>query len=161
MSILTMSANLPAKSGVTALSRAPSKQTTTDKGFLDKLSNFIPTEILAPYAAALSLAPQYSWNVTTVHWIFVAVCPFLLILFALAQSTGNNKTWPAWAPLTWRALAATAAFAVWALSVPSNPLQQTVGGAAMAGFLAITIAPILEALDSIVMKLLGFQNGQL
>ena len=50
--------------------------------------------------------------------------------------------------------AATIAFAVWALAVPSNPVQAAVGGAAVAGFFALIVSPVLTAVDAIVLRLL-------
>jgi hypothetical protein len=57
--------------------------------------------------------------------------------------------------LVWRAVAATVAFAVWGLSVPTNPLQASLGDAAATGFFALIISPVLWATDAIALRLLG------
>ncbi len=122
---------------------------------LDALTKFIPAEMLAPYVTALSLAVNQGWDAADLYWGFVIATPFVFLLFELAKSAIDKKPWPDKSPLVWRALAATIAFAVWGLSVPTNPLQAVIGGAAVAGFFAVVVSPILWAADAIVLRLLG------
>ena len=122
---------------------------------LDALSKFIPTEMLAPYVTALSLAVTQGWNVKAIYWYFVVATPFVFALFSFARQAIDQKPWPALSPLVWRAVAATIAFAVWGLSVPTNPLQAAIGGAAVAGFFALIVSPVLWAFDAIALRLLG------
>jgi hypothetical protein len=121
---------------------------------LDALSKFIPTEVLAPYVTALSLAVTQGWNVTAIYWYFVAATPVVFVLFSFAKQAIDQKPWPAIVPLAWRTFAATVAFAVWGLSVPTNPLQAAIGGAAVAGFFALIVSPVLWAADAIALRLL-------
>jgi hypothetical protein len=122
---------------------------------LDALSKFIPTEMLAPYVTALSLAVTQGWNVKAIYWYFVVATPFVFALFSFARQAIDQKPWPALPPLVWRAVAATIAFAVWGLSVPTNPLQAAIGGAAVAGFFALIVSPVLWAVDAIALRVLG------
>jgi hypothetical protein len=122
---------------------------------LDALSKFIPTEMLAPYVSALSLAVVQGWNARAIYWYFVLATPVVFVLFSFAKQAIDQKPWPALMPLTWRAVAATIAFAVWGLSVPTNPLQAALGGAAVAGFFALIVSPVLWATDAIALRLLG------
>ena len=122
---------------------------------LDALSKFIPTEMLAPYVSALSLAVAQGWNARAIYWYFVVATPVVFVLFSCAKQAIDRKPWPALIPLAWRAVAATIAFAVWGLSVPTNPLQTALGGAAVAGFFALIVSPVLWAADAIALRLLG------
>lgn len=122
---------------------------------LDALSKFIPTEMLAPYVTALSLALAQKWDAQAIYWYFVVATPAVFVLFSLAKQAIDQKPWPALMPLAWRAVAATVAFAVWGLSVPTNPLQASLGGAAVTGFFALIVSPILWAADAIALRLLG------
>ncbi len=122
---------------------------------LDALSKFIPTEMLAPYVTALSLAVAQGWNAKAIYWYFVMATPAVFLLFSFAKQAIDQKPWPALIPLAWRAFAATVAFAVWGLSVPTNPLQAALGGAAVAGFFALIVSPVLWAADAIALRLLG------
>jgi hypothetical protein len=54
--------------------------------------------------------------------------------------------------------AAPGAFAVWALSDPTNPMQDKLG-AVFAGFLAIVVSPVLTAVDAIVRALFEKLNS--
>ncbi|MCQ8130361.1 hypothetical protein [Methylomonas rivi] len=127
----------------------------------DSLTKFIPTEVLAPYAAGLSLASTQHWDPFTIYLGFIFATFGLTILFEFAKAAADKKSWPALPPLIWRAFAAAIAFAVWALSVPTNPLQSSVGGAEVAGFLAMLVSPVIYALDTIVMRLFEVsQNKQ-
>lgn len=126
---------------------------------LESLTKFIPTEILAPYIAAFEVGKDAGWSPGGIYLIFVIAAPLLLILFEFGKAAASKLPWP-WPPvLIWRALAAAAAFAVWGLAVPQNPYQEMVGGAAVAAFFAMTISPVLVALDAIALRLLGVTSN--
>jgi hypothetical protein len=132
--------------------------TTSDK-IMDMLSKFIPTEILAPYVAALSLitTKAITWNEETIYIVFIVATPIVFLLFHYAKiASSDQKPWPTkvdYPVLIWKALAAGVAFAVWALAVPTNSLQDSVGGPAVASFFAMVISPILTAIDVILVRL--------
>lgn len=121
---------------------------------LDALTHFIPTEMLAPYVTALSL----NWNAPSVDIGFIIATPFASILFYFAKIALANKPWPdrkGIALLVWKAIAALIAFVAWQFAVPTNTWQAAIGGAAVAGFLAIVTSPILTAIDAIVSRLIN------
>lgn len=164
MSINAMTNDLPRRSERKAEAFALSPEAGEDSSVdgksgttqaLNALSKFIPTEMLAPYAAALSLATTQQWNASTIYWWFVITTPLVFLLFEFSKVAIDRKPWPIIPPLAWRAIVATIAFAVWGLSVPTNPLQSEFGGAAVTGFAALIVSPILTALDAIALRLLG------
>jgi hypothetical protein len=168
MSLNAMTNDLPRRSERKAEALALSPEAGEDSSVgekggatqaLNALSKFIPTEMLAPYAAALSLATTQLWNASTIYWWFVIATPVVFLLFEFAKVAMDHKPWPIIPPLAWRAVAATIAFAVWGLSVPTNPLQSEIGGAAVTGFAALVVSPILTALDAIALRLLGVQQN--
>jgi hypothetical protein len=128
---------------------------------IDVIAKFIPTELLAPYVAALSLINEETveWKGETVYVLFIAATPIAFLLFHFAKiAVDKTKSWPKMADLpllVWKTAAATAAFAVWAIAVPTNQLQTAVGGAAVAGFIAIAVSPVLTAVDVIMVRLFG------
>jgi hypothetical protein len=156
MSLNGLVSDLPPAGGRAFGTPAPNEASNTDRAW-EVLTRFIPTEILAPYVTGLSLAPAQAWDPTVVYIGFIIATPIVFFLFQLAKAATSGKPWPALLPLIWRAITATAAFSVWGLSVPSNPLQAVIGGALVAGFLALIVSPVLAALDAIVLKVLGVQ----
>jgi hypothetical protein len=124
---------------------------------LDALTKFIPTELLAPYVAALSLASTQHWKTISIYLCFIAATPIAYLLFEFAKVAMENRTRPPVLPMIWRGISATVAFAVWGLAAPTNGLQDTLGGPAVAGFFATIVSPILTALDAIVLWLLGIK----
>lgn len=143
------------------ISKKGGEPSTADKAF-DSLSKFIPTEMLAPYVAALSLiaTKDVTWKEGRVYLIFVLATPIMFLLFHIAKiALDANKPMPSKADipkLIWKAVAAMVAFAVWAIAVPTNSLQTTIGGAAVASFFAIVISPILTAIDAILIRLFNW-----
>lgn len=126
----------------------------------DAIAKFIPTEVLAPYIVVMELigTNQITWSATGVYLSFIIATPVLLILFEFAKAAEQGLEWPAALQLSWRALAAAIAFAIWSLSIPENPFQSKVGGIAVAGFLALLISPVLAAIDLIVMRVLAIKQ---
>ncbi len=153
MSLNSLSNDLLKPGGV----RAEGQPSTADMA-IDALSKFIPSEMLAPYVSALSLiaAKSVSWNEGKVYWIFVSATPVAFLLFHIAKiALDPNQHMPTKSDipkLVWKALAAGVAFAVWAIAVPTNGLQNTIGGAGVAGFFALVISPILTAVDVILAR---------
>jgi len=116
---------------------------------LEMLARYIPTEIIALYLAALSIAPAFKETLhvepPVLYWFGVVLTPILLTAAYLTNSWKANhelpklKDWP-W----WKAFAATAAFATWALAVPGNGLIATASAASVTGFMAILVSLILS-----------------
>jgi hypothetical protein len=133
----------------------------TRKAF-DALAKFIPTEALAPFIMAMQYAGQASsaWDETIVYWTFVFATPFLLIIFEYARTAASNNEWPDKRQLAWRAIAAGIAFAIWGLSVPGNTYQAALGGVAFTGLMAVSISPILTAIDAIVMRVIRDRDSK-
>ncbi|MDX9992517.1 MAG: hypothetical protein RBS68_10760 [Anaerolineales bacterium] len=154
MSLNSLSNGL-SKQGTLKIRRQESAADTT----IDALSKFIPTEILAPYVAALSLiaAKSVTWNEGKVYWIFVFATPAAFLLFHIAKiALDKDKSMPTKSDLPeliWKALAAGIAFAIWAIAVPTNGLQNIIGGAGVASFFALVISPILTAIDAILLRI--------
>ena len=153
MSLNSLSNNLLKQGSLKVIGQGSATNTA-----IDALSKFIPTEILAPYVAALSLiaAKSVAWNEGKVYWIFVIATPAAFLLFHIAKiALDKNQSMPTKSnlpELLWKALAAGIAFAVWAIAVPTNGLQNTIGGAGVASFFALVISPILTAIDAILSR---------
>jgi hypothetical protein len=126
---------------------------------LDTLVKYIPTESITLYVAAVSATPALKATLTFVnevrlYWFFVVLTPLLFILIYAGKRASLNlpplpslKSWP-W----WKLIAATIAFVVWALVVPTNPY---IGGplqGAVAGFAAILVSTFLSLLAPIFDK---------
>lgn len=158
MSLNSLSNDLLNPGGI----KAAGQPGTADKA-IDALSKFIPTEMLAPYVSALSLiaARSVSWSEGKIYWIFVFATPLAFLLFHIAKialDPGQNMPTKSDIPkLAWKALAAGVAFAVWAIAVPTNGLQNTIGGAGVAGFFALVISPILTAVDAILTRIFKWE----
>ena len=95
-----------------------------------------------------------AWDMVTVYWAFVIATPFLLVIFEYARTASSDLEWPETGLVFWRAIAAGVAFAIWGLSVPSNTYQAMLGGVAFTGLMAVSISPILTAIDAIVMRVI-------
>ena len=128
----------------------------------DALARFIPTEALAPYIMAMQIAgePDGTWNPKHVYWVFVILTPVLLVIFECARTAASGDEWPDRLQLTWRAIAAGLAFAVWGLSVPGNTYQAALGGVAFTGLMAVSISPLLTAIDTIVMGMIRAKGNR-
>jgi hypothetical protein len=142
---------------------------TTDNVF-EALTRFIPTEMLAPFVAGMSLLAvqlsdkklteaQHVEQAMSLYGWFTVATPLVFVFFYYVKIAMEKKPWPNLNTdgpfLFWRAFLALMAFAVWGTSVPTNPAQVSVGGPAVAGFLAIIISPILFGLDTIFMRAMG------
>lgn len=125
------------------------------KNALSMLVKYIPTESITLYIAALSAAEALItlWSYLTpvfIYWFFASLTPILVLLIyfgkrkvaGLKPTIPSLREWP-----SWKTFAASIAFLVWALAVPSNPY---VGGAlqgALVGFLAVFVSTILSVFE--------------
>lgn len=154
MSLMTLNRDLPVHEvKAFGLESGGSRGDKSDS--LDALSKFIPTEMLAPYVAFLAYASQNdALSPESIYLWFVVATPIVALFFQYAKSAKNDMPWPDLRAVIWRSIAATVAFAVWALAPPGSAYQAGVGGPAVAGLVAVIISPILTGADAIVLKLL-------
>jgi hypothetical protein len=114
------------------------------------LTKYIPTESVTLYVGAVSAADALqsvaSWLTPDfAYWFFVGFTPALLLLIYLRELAIAGKQW--WEPNKWpywRMIAATIAFAVWALAVPGNPIIAGDGAAAVASLGAVFVSTLLN-----------------
>lgn len=158
MSIYAMIKDIPKKPTVSAMAFNAELDEVKVNEALENLTKFIPVEILAPFTMAMSLSKDISIGTSTIYLIFVALTPIAFFLFATADKLTKKNEWPIISILLWRAFVATIAFSSWALTVPGNPYQEAVGGAIAACLAVIIVAPILLAIDTIVMRSIGEAN---
>jgi hypothetical protein len=126
---------------------------------VNSLVQYIPTEVVTLYVAALSATPVVrsaipTFDTRVTYWGFTLLTPLLLLLvYASKRSTSGLpalpivKEWP-W----WKMFAATVAFLVWALAVPSSPYVSGEIGSLAAGFGAIVISTFLSLLEPIFQR---------
>jgi len=119
----------------------------------EALARYIPTEVVTLYIAAASAMGALKQalpgvNETNTYWFFVVVTPLAFLVVYAGKRLANNETalpglaqWP-W----WKLVAATAAFAVWALAVPTTPYLTGVAGGAVAAFFATFVSVLLSLL---------------
>jgi hypothetical protein len=111
-----------------AANRGAIPQLPTKDDVLTGLTKYIPTESVTLYVAALSsLEALKAIGLTSAiaYWFFVCFTPLLMIILYLRQLAVAGKVWkiPASQWPWWKITASTIAFSVWALAVPSNPLN--------------------------------------
>ena len=116
---------------------------------LKALEKYIPTEVLALYIPAISIAPSFQavfgLDAAFLYWSFAV----LTVLFAMGtymKSMTNNSlalpsvpVWP-W----WKALFAMLAYLVWALTITANPYVKTPEQIAVTGFGALFVSIVLN-----------------
>jgi ABC-type arginine/histidine transport system permease subunit len=85
-------------------------------------------------------------NETNTYWFFVIVTPLVFLVIYAGKRIANDQSalpglrqWP-W----WKLFAATIAFAVWALAVPTTPYMTGAGGGAVAAFFATFVSVLLS-----------------
>lgn len=160
MSLATLTSDLTRpqilEAGLEGVAATADSTASQARKAFDALARFIPTEALAPFIMAMQIASGEgsTWNQATVYWAFVIATPFLLVIFEYARTASSTARWPDKRELTWRAIAACIAFAVWGLSVPGNTYQEALGGVAFTGLMAVSISPLLTAIDAIVIRVL-------
>jgi|SRR5687767_806843 len=122
---------------------------------LSMLVKYIPTESITLYIAALSAAAalkSFSSRVTPefIYWFFGILTPVLVLIIyfgkrkvaKLQPTIPSLLEWP-W----WKTIAATIAFLIWALAVPTNPYVDDPLQSALVGFLAVFVSTILSVLE--------------
>jgi hypothetical protein len=142
MSINTLALDAVANSS--AMRQPPSKDDV-----LAGLSKYIPTESVTLYVAAISSLPALKdtgISPAATFWFFVCLTLVLMLLLFLRQLALAGKDWKIsvaqwpW----WKIIASTAAFAVWALAVPGNPLK----------FADATVSGVVSALAALFVSTL-------
>lgn len=146
MSINTLALDAAAKSG--AIIQPP-----LNDDVLAGLTKYIPTESVTLYVAAVSslmALKDVGLTPAIAYWFFVCFTPVLMLILYLRQLAIAGKVWKI--PVTqwpwWRIIASTVAFSVWALAVPSNPLNfldPAVSGV-LAGLAALIVSTLLNLL---------------
>jgi hypothetical protein len=146
MSINTLALDAVAKSSAM-------RQPTSKDDVLAGLSKYIPTESVTLYVAAVSslmVLKDIGLTPAIAYWFFVCLTPVLMLILYLRQLALAGKNWKIsvaqwpW----WRIIASTVAFSVWALAVPSNPLNfldPSVSGV-LAGLAALFVSTFLNIL---------------
>lgn len=122
----------------------------------EALARYIPTEVVTLYIAAASAMAAIKTtfptvNETNTYWFFVFLTPVVFLIVFAGQRKANNQSaipWPHKWPW-WKLFAATTAFAVWALAVPTNPYLSGPEGGAIAAFFATFISIVLSLLAPI------------
>lgn len=122
---------------------------------LSMLVKYIPTESITLYVAALSAVAalqSFSPRITpkVIYWFFATLTPILvLVIYFGKRSVAKLKpTVPTlWQWPWWKTIAATIAFLVWALAVPTNPYIDGALKSALVGFLAIFVSTILSVFE--------------
>jgi hypothetical protein len=129
---------------------------TKGSNALDSLARYIPTEAITLYVAACSAMASLKEKIPAnaelwVYWIFVVLTPilFLVIFMGKRRSAGLSalpaiSKWP-W----WKLVAATIAFGVWALAVPTGPYSGGEVSGIVAAFCALFVSTILTLFEPI------------
>ena len=125
----------------------------------EALARYVPTEIVTLYIAAASAMEALKQalpavNETNTYWFFVMITPIVfLIVFAGKRVANDQSAWPGIRGVPyWKLFAATIAFAVWALAVPTTPYFQGVAGGAIAAFFATFVSVLLSLLTPLFEK---------
>ncbi len=138
------------------LAEAPTEDKTKASSALDALVRFIPTETITLYVAALAAMPAlqatFSWiDETNLYWTFAVLTPMLVVLIILGKRRSAGlavlpplRKWP-WYTM----FAATIAFLVWALAVPSSPYLTGEAGKVVAAFGAVLVSTFLTLLEPV------------
>lgn len=136
----------------TAASQVKSKPSAA----FEALARYIPTEVVTLYIAAASAMEAIKKtfihvNELNTYWFFVVLTPIVFLIVYAGQRKANNQTpipWPSKWPW-WKLTAATIAFAVWALAVPTTPYLSSPEGGAIAAFFATFVSVALSLLAPI------------
>lgn len=122
----------------------------------EALARYIPTEVVTLYIAAASAMAALKEalpgvNENNTYWFFVIVTPVVFLVVYVGKRLANQQ--PALPPLGqwpwWKLVAATVAFAVWALAVPTTPYLTGAAGGAVAAFFATFVSVLLSLLAPI------------
>jgi hypothetical protein len=123
---------------------------------LEMLTKYIPTEIVALYISALSIAPAVDQTLKmtkeVLYWAGVVAAPVVLVLVFLGNARTGGKPLP---PVRdwpyWKAIASMFAFAAWGVAIPGNWwVSSNAQLGLVAGFLAIVASYALSIIGRIV-----------
>ena len=148
--------SLPVPPATTRAATEVAVQDNQISNTVNALVKYIPTEIVTLYVAAASATPAVrsaipDFDARITYWGFAILTPLLLILvYASKRASSGLATLPPVSQLPWwKMVAATIAFLIWALAVPSNPYITGDSGAVVAGFGAVIISTLLSLLEPI------------
>jgi len=104
---------------------APAGPTAEIGKALDSIGTYVPTEIMATYLGLLAIIPatsqhRYLW---LIFWLFLVVTPVVVWIGVSAAHPGRGLSLPLVAFKSWpwlSMIAATLAFAVFAISLPGS-----------------------------------------
>lgn len=126
---------------------------------LDQLVKFIPVEVITLYVAAVSATESIKlalpgYTARTTYFICIGITPVILLLVWLKERRANDLTLSSGLrklPL-WQMIAATIAFAAWALAIPDGTSTATDSAALGAGYglLALLASTVLNLIDGAV-----------
>ena len=143
---------------VTYASGQPKIEPKSSAAF-EALARYIPTEIVTLYIAAASAMAALKQaipaiNETNTYWFFVFITPLVFLVVLGGKRVANDEpAWPGFGKLPlWKLFAATTAFAVWALAVPTTPFFDGVAGGAIAAFFATLVSVLLSMFAPIFEK---------
>ena len=120
---------------------------------LSQLIEYVPAETISLYLASVAALPvlveSVPWiTAVRVYWVYALLTPLLYVLmYAGKRNAAGEARWPSFSkwktwPI-WPMVAATVAFLVWALTVPSGPYLTDDGGRVLSGLLAIIVSTLL------------------
>jgi hypothetical protein len=133
--------------------KAVQLQPTAVQNALAILTKYIPTEIVTIYVPAVGVAEALKYTKESIYVAFLLLTPVILFLVLQGQRKANGLALLTWATApVWRFFAATVAFAVWGLSVPSPPFLSETEGALIAGFAAMAVSTLLSLIEPLVEK---------
>ena len=139
---------LRANASAEALQAVQEKDNTASAA-LQALEKYIPTEVLALYIPAVSIAPAIQ-SVLGLDVVFIyrasAVLTFAFAMGTyMSQMRANNLPLPSWLRWPWwKAVFATIAFLVWGLTITRNPYISTPDQIAVVGFGALFVSITLN-----------------
>ncbi|HVG23900.1 MAG TPA: hypothetical protein VND45_07080 [Thermoanaerobaculia bacterium] len=144
--------------GVPGASDPPPQQQFNSRvaAALDALVRYIPTEIVALYLSALTIAKALEDELhigpEALYWLGVLATPVALLLVFLANARRGGKPFPPFGDWPkWKTLAATLAFCVWGLAIPGNWWAAgNASRAAIMGIGAIVASFVLSTIGDIV-----------
>ena len=130
---------------------------------LGALTKFIPTETITLYISAVAAtglvqsSPDLSTDWFTpkaVFWFCLGFTPLVVYLLYVRQLRLSGREFqsclrPSW-KLSWRMVAASISFIVWALAVPNNAIVTGPGWSAIVGVAALFVSSILNLLEDAV-----------
>lgn len=138
------------------LARKPPMESKAGSEAINALTRFIPTEAITLYVAGVAALPAIEASITgldakTLYWSFTALTPILFIVLMMGKRRSQGLSLlPKPKRLPWFKLpAATVAFMVWALAIPSSPYLDGDSGKVVAAFGALLVSTFLTLLEPI------------